>query len=38
VLDRLPRGSGVVAAEVDRKFQARVRGSFPSIQHRRLRA
>lgn len=37
VLDRLPRGSGVVSAEVDRKFQARVRGSFPSIQHRRLR-
>jgi nitrilase len=38
VLDRLPRGSGVVAANLDLRLQARMRGSFPSIQHRRLRA
>lgn len=38
VLDRLPRGSGVVTAEADLRLQQRMRGSFPSITHRRLRA
>lgn len=38
VLDRLPRGSGVVAADADLRLQQRMRGSFPSITHRRLRA
>jgi nitrilase len=36
VLDRLPRGSGVVMAELDRARLAQVRASLPSIHHRRL--
>lgn len=38
VLDRLARGSGFVIAELDPKLQDRVRTSFPSINHRRIRA
>lgn len=37
VLDRLARGSGFVIAEHDRRMLERVRHSFPSIRHRRLR-
>ena len=36
VLDRLPRGSGVVLASLDRERQQAVRRSFPAISHRRL--
>jgi deaminated glutathione amidase len=36
VLDRLPRGSGVISAEIDRERLANTRRTFPSIAHRRL--
>ena len=36
VLARLPRGSGVVVADIDLVRQREVRQNFPSIQHRRL--
>jgi nitrilase len=36
VLDRLPSGSGVVCASMDRKRLERVRKTFPAIQHRSL--
>ncbi|OGI43158.1 MAG: hypothetical protein A2150_03890 [Candidatus Muproteobacteria bacterium RBG_16_64_11] len=36
VLDRLPRGSGVVSAECDLRQVQRIRNSFPSIRHRKL--
>ncbi|MCJ7451762.1 MAG: carbon-nitrogen hydrolase family protein [Steroidobacteraceae bacterium] len=38
VLARLPRGTGVVAAEIDLVRQREVRQNFPSITHRRLQA
>jgi nitrilase len=37
ILDRLPRGSGVVVAGIDRDMQQRIRASLPSIDHRRIR-
>ncbi len=36
VLDRLPRGSGVVSAVVDRTHLESTRSHFPSIHHRRI--
>jgi predicted amidohydrolase len=36
VLARLPRGTGVIAAEIDLVRQRDVRHNFPSIDHRRL--
>jgi deaminated glutathione amidase len=36
ILSRLPRGTGVVTAEVDLSTQARVRESFPALAHRVL--
>ena len=36
VLARLPRGSGVVVADIDLVRQREVRQNFPSIDHRRL--
>ncbi|MEJ2345725.1 MAG: carbon-nitrogen hydrolase family protein [Gammaproteobacteria bacterium] len=36
VLDRLPRGSGVVGANIDRARLERTRQAFPALQHRRL--
>lgn len=36
VLARLPRGVGVVMAEVDAQAQLSAREKFPSLQHRRL--
>jgi nitrilase len=36
VLARLPRGTGVVVAEIDLVRQREVRQNFPSIDHRRL--
>lgn len=37
VLDRLPRGSGVVLAELDRARLESIRRSFPALEHRTLR-
>ena len=36
VLDRLPRGSGVVIAEVNPSYQASLRASLPALTHRIL--
>lgn len=36
VLDRLPRGSGVVIAEVNPSYQASLRASLPALAHRVL--
>ncbi len=36
VLDRLPRGSGVVLANIDAERLASTRRNFPTIKHRRL--
>ena len=38
VLVRLPRGRGVVSANVDRQSQAAARAQFPSLNHRVLRS
>ncbi|HQR23788.1 MAG TPA: carbon-nitrogen hydrolase family protein [Steroidobacteraceae bacterium] len=38
VLARLPRGTGVVAADLDLVRQREVRQNFPSVAHRRLQA
>ena len=35
-LDRLPRGSGVVAARIDLRHLQRLRQSLPALRHRRL--
>lgn len=36
VLDRLPRGSGVVIAGINRAYQASLRKSLPALKHRSL--
>ncbi len=36
ILDRLPRGSGVVIASINRAYQASLRQSLPALQHRTL--
>ncbi len=36
ILDRLPRGSGVVIAEVNPAYQASLRSSLPALSHRTL--
>lgn len=36
VLERLPRGTGVVVSEIDLEQQGELRRSFPVLQHRRL--
>jgi nitrilase len=36
VLDRLPRGSGVVIAGVNPQYQASLRQSLPALTHRTL--
>ncbi len=36
VLDRLPRGSGVVIAEVNPSYQASLRTGLPALEHRML--
>lgn len=38
ILDRLPRGTGVVIAEIDLEAQAKVRQSFPALSHRVLQS
>lgn len=37
VLDRLPRGSGVVIGEINPSYQASLRASLPALSHRILR-
>jgi nitrilase len=36
VLDRLPRGSGIVLADIDRGKVANTRRNFPAVEHRRF--
>lgn len=36
ILDRLPRGSGVVVASVNRAYQTSLRQSLPALQHRTI--
>ncbi|MDH5378487.1 MAG: carbon-nitrogen hydrolase family protein [Gammaproteobacteria bacterium] len=36
ILDRLPRGSGVVIAEIDRERLLNTRRNFPAVDHRKL--
>jgi nitrilase len=36
VLDQLPRGSGVVIANINRNYQASLRKSLPALQHRTI--
>jgi nitrilase len=36
VLDRLPRGSGVVMAGINRTYQEGLRKSLPALKHRSL--
>jgi predicted amidohydrolase len=36
VLDRLPRGSGVVIAEINPSYQASLRAGLPALEHRTL--
>jgi predicted amidohydrolase len=38
VLDRLPRGSGVVIASINREYQASLRKSLPALKHRTIKA
>jgi deaminated glutathione amidase len=38
VLDRLPRGSGVVIGEINPSYQASLRSSLPALAHRTLHA
>ena len=38
VLDRLPRGSGVVVAGVNPTYQAKIRRSLPALTHKTLRS
>jgi nitrilase len=38
VLDRLPRGSGVVIAGINPAYQASLRQSLPALKHRKLHA
>jgi len=36
VLDRLPRGSGIVVAGINRGYQAQLRKSLPALEHRTI--
>ena len=38
ILDRLPRGSGVVIANINREYQAGLRQSLPALKHRTIKA
>ena len=37
ILDRLPRGSGVVIANINREYQASLRNSLPALRHRTIK-
>jgi predicted amidohydrolase len=36
ILDRLPRGTGVVVADIDRGYMGRMRTSLPALSHRTI--
>jgi deaminated glutathione amidase len=38
VLDRLPRGSGIVTANINRDYQKSLRQSLPALKHRTIRS
>ena len=38
ILDRLPRGSGVVIANINRDYQASLRKSLPALKHKIIKA
>jgi len=38
VLDRLPRGSGVVIANINREYLSSLRQSLPALKHKTIRA
>jgi deaminated glutathione amidase len=38
ILDRLPRGSGVVIANINREYQTSLRQSLPALKHRTIKA
>lgn len=38
ILDRLPRGSGVVMANVNRDYQTSLRNSLPALKHKTIKA
>jgi predicted amidohydrolase len=38
ILDRLPRGSGVVIASINRDYQASLRKSLPALKHKTIKA
>lgn len=38
ILDRLPRGSGIVIANVNRDFQSSLRQSLPALKHKTIKA
>ncbi len=38
ILDRLPRGSGVVLANINREYQASLRKSLPALKHKTIKA
>jgi nitrilase len=38
ILDRLPRGSGVVIANINRDYQTSLRNSLPALKHRTIKA
>jgi predicted amidohydrolase len=38
ILDRLPRGSGVVVAGINPQYKAKLRGSLPALSHKTIRS
>jgi predicted amidohydrolase len=38
ILDRLPRGSGIVIANINRDYQTSLRQSLPALKHRTIKA
>ncbi len=38
ILDRLPRGSGIVIANVNRDYQTSLRSSLPALKHKTIKA
>ena len=38
ILDRLPRGSGVVIANINRDYQTSLRNSLPALKHRTIKS
>lgn len=38
ILDRLPRGSGIVLANINRDYQASLRSSLPALKHKTIKA